>query len=113
MHPSGVSMHSNQTSPLVSTEWLSQHRSDKNVRIVDVRWRSRYENGRGISFDDHEGYLAGHIPGAVFVGMISDLSGPNHALPDMLAPTKQFAEVMGRLGVGPDTLVIAYDTMGF
>ncbi len=99
--------------PLVSTDWLSEHLNDSGLRIIDVRWRSRYENGRGISFDDHEGYLAGHIPGAVFVGMISDLSDPSHTLPDMLAPPEQFAEVMGRLGVGPDTLVIACDNMGF
>jgi len=100
-------------SPLVSTEWLSQHLGDADLRIVDVRWRSRYENGRGISFDDHEGYLAGHIPGAVFAGMIGDLSDPNHPIPDMLAQADQFAEVMGRLGIGKDTLVVAYDNMGF
>jgi 3-mercaptopyruvate sulfurtransferase SseA len=43
-------VHSDQTSPLVSTKWLSQHLHGENVRIVDVRWRSRYETGRGISF---------------------------------------------------------------
>ncbi len=100
-------------SPLVSTEWLSEHLKDPDLRIVDVRWRSRYEDGRGISFDDYEGYLAGHIPGAVFAGMIADLSDPTHAIPDMLAPSEQFAEAMGRLGIGPDTLVVAYDNMGF
>ncbi len=100
-------------SPLVSTAWLAEHLDDPGVRIVDVRWRSRYENGRGISFDDHEGYLAGHIPGAVFAGMITDLSDPDHPVPDMLAPPEQFARVMSRLGVGSDTLVVAYDNMGF
>ncbi|HSO07629.1 MAG TPA: sulfurtransferase [Pelomicrobium sp.] len=97
----------------MSTAWLAEHLDDPGVRIVDVRWRSRYENGRGISFDDHEGYLAGHIPGAVFAGMITDLSDPDHPVPDMLAPPEQFARVMGRLGIGGDTLVVAYDNMGF
>jgi thiosulfate/3-mercaptopyruvate sulfurtransferase len=106
-------MGSSDRYPLVSTGWLSEHLNNPILRIIDVRWRSRYENGRGISFDDHEGYLAGHIPCAVFVGMISDLSDPDHALPDMLASPKQFAEAMSRLGVGPETLVIAYDNMGF
>ena len=105
-------MHPNQTSPLVSTEWLSQHLIDENVRVVDVRWRSRYENDRGISFDDHEGYLAGHIPGAVFVRLVGELSDPKHPVPDMLVQADQFAEVMGRLGIGNNTLVIAYDNMG-
>jgi thiosulfate/3-mercaptopyruvate sulfurtransferase len=105
-------VHSNQTSPLVSTKWLSQHLKNDNVRIVDVRWRSRYENGRGISFDDHEGYLAGHIPGAVFVRMVGELSDPSHPVPDMLVEADRFAEVMGRLGIRNNTLVIAYDNMG-
>lgn len=100
-------------SPLVSTSWLAAHLDDPSIRIVDVRWRSRYENGRGISFDDHEGYLAGHIPRAAFAGMIGDLSDPDHSVPDMLAPPEQFATAMGRIGVGPDTLVVAYDNMGF
>jgi len=80
---------------------------------VDVRWRSRYENGRGISFDDYDGYLAGHIPGAVFAGMIADLSDARHPIPDTLVPPEQFAQVMSRLGIGNETLVVAYDNMGF
>jgi thiosulfate/3-mercaptopyruvate sulfurtransferase len=100
-------------SPLVTTEWLAAHLSDPHLRVVDVRWRSRFENGRGISFDDHEGYLSGHIPGAVFAGMIADLSDPHHAVPDMLVAPEQFARVMSRLGIGDDTLVVAYDNMGF
>lgn len=99
-------------SPLVTTEWLMQHLNDPHMRIVDVRWRSRYENGRGISFDDYQGYLDGHIPGAVFAGMIGDLSDPEHAIPDMLAPADRFAQAMSRLGIGNNTLVIVYDGMG-
>jgi thiosulfate/3-mercaptopyruvate sulfurtransferase len=108
-----VMMHPGFTSPLVSTEFLSQHLHDKDMRIIDVRWRSRYENGRGVSFDDHEGYLAGHIPGAVFAGMQGDLSDPSHPIPDMLVPADAFAAAMERLGIGNDTLVVAYDNMGF
>lgn len=99
-------------SPLVSTEWLANHLDDPDIRIVDVRWRSRYENGKGISFDDREGYLEGHIPGAVFVGMVGNLSDPAHPVPDMLVQAAPFAEVMGNLGVANDTLVVAYDNMG-
>lgn len=101
------------SSPLVTTAWLAAHLDDPGVRIVDVRWRSRYENGRGISLDDFDGYLAGHIPGAVFAGMIADLSDPHHLVPDMLVGPEQFARVMGGLGIGNDTLVVAYDNMGF
>ena len=100
-------------SPLVSTEWLAAHLGDADVRVVDVRWRSRFENGRGISFDDYEGYKAGHIPGAVLAGMASELSDPDHPVPDMLVGPAQFARVMGRLGIGDRTIVVAYDNTGF
>lgn len=106
-------MPSLNSSPLVSTTWLAAHVNEPNVRVIDVRWQSRYEDGRGISSDDHDGYLAGHIPGAVFAGMISELSDHAHPVPDMLAPPEQFSGAMSRLGVGPETLVVAYDNMGF
>lgn len=44
--------------------------------------------------------------------MIGDLSDARHPVPDMLAPPEQFAAAMGRLGIGKDTLVVAYDNMG-
>ena len=103
---------SNPSSPLVSVDWLAEHLDDPGIRIIDVRWKSRYENGKGISLDDPDGYSAGHIPGAVFAGMVADLSDPAHAVPDMLAPPDLFAEAMSRLGVGDNTLVVAYDNMG-
>jgi len=103
---------SNASSPLVSVDWLANHLDDPGVRIIDVRWTSRYENGKGISLDDLEGYRAGHIPGAVFAGMVADLSDPAHAAPDMLARPDLFAAAMSRLGIGDNTLVVAYDNMG-
>jgi thiosulfate/3-mercaptopyruvate sulfurtransferase len=99
-------------SPLVSTEWLAAHLQDPGLRVVDVRWCLRSLDGKESSFDDHDGYRAGHIPGAVFLGMHTELSDPHRPVPDMLAPPEQFARVMGRLGIGDDTLVVAYDDMG-
>ncbi|MFQ5946687.1 MAG: sulfurtransferase [Anaerolineae bacterium] len=99
-------------SPLVQTDWLSAQLDDADVRIVDVRWRAHYHSGRGTLVDDRDGFMAGHIPGAVFVGTVTDLSDRHHPIPDMLVPPEQFAQVMGRLGIGDDTLVVAYDDMG-
>ncbi len=58
-------------------------------------------------------YLEGHIPGAAFLELdteLSDLSVPpevggRHPLPS----AEQFAAAAGRAGIGPDTLVVAYD----
>ena len=99
-------------SPLVQTEWLAAHLDDADLRIVDVRFRSRTRQGRGNLVDDRDGYAAGHIPGAVFVGTVTELSDPQHPIPDMLVRPELFAEVMGRLGIGDNTLVVAYDGMG-
>jgi thiosulfate/3-mercaptopyruvate sulfurtransferase len=58
-------------------------------------------------------YLEGHIPGAAFLDLdteLSDLSippkvGGRHPLPS----AEQFAAAAGRAGIGPQTLVVAYD----
>lgn len=67
---------------LVSADWLSRHLEDREVRVVDVRWRSRYEDGRGISLDDRDVYHAGHVPNAVFAGMAEEPGFPGVRLYD-------------------------------
>ena len=37
-------------------------------------------------FDDYDVHLAAHLPGAVFVGMIDELSDPPHPVPDTAVP---------------------------
>ena len=91
--------------PLVDTKWLGDHAGA--VVVADVRW---YLDGRS----GREAYHRGHIPGARFVDLDADLSGPptkaggRHPLP---SPEK-FAAAMGRLGIGDDTAVVAYDDVG-
>ncbi|MEM1153620.1 MAG: sulfurtransferase [Pseudomonadota bacterium] len=56
-------------------------------------------------------YTQGHIPGAYFLDLNRDLSGPlavhggRHPLPD----PGQFAALLSRYGVGRDSQVVAYD----
>lgn len=58
-------------------------------------------------------YREGHIPGAVFADLEQDLSAPKtggngrHPLPS----PADLAERLGRLGIGDDTQVVAYDDM--
>ena len=90
---------------LVSAEWLASHLDDTAVRVLDARW-SLLEKDKG-----RNAYLAGHIPGAVFMDVDQDLASPRgqgpgrHPLP-LPAP---FAARMASAGVGPDTHVIAHD----
>jgi thiosulfate/3-mercaptopyruvate sulfurtransferase len=90
---------------LVDADWLSGHRDE--VVVADVRF---YLDGRSTL----DAYVAGHLPGAVYVDLGRDLSTPGaategrHPLP---SPT-DFAAAMGRLGVGDDDVVVAYDDSG-
>ena len=98
--------------PNVDTSWLAEHLNDPNLRIVDVRWGFREEDGKGVAFDDRDSYLAEHIPGAVFVGMASELADSSHEVPDMILGPDDFARAMTRLGISEDTHVVVYDDSG-
>jgi thiosulfate/3-mercaptopyruvate sulfurtransferase len=95
--------------PLVSATWLKEQLSTSNdLRLVDTRWYLDGRQGKTI-------YQAGHLPGAVYADMESDLSGEKrlpwggrHPLPE---PT-DFAHVLVKLGIGPLTHVVAYDDDG-
>src|SRR3954466_7794837 len=81
-----------------------------DVVLADVRW---YLDGRS----GHAAYQAGHLPGAVFVDLDTDLAAPHgpgpstagrHPLPEPAA----FAAAMSRRGIGDDDVVVAYDDAG-
>lgn len=71
--------------------------------VLDVRWRL----AGAPAYDD---YVAGHVPGAVFVDLDRDLAGPpgnrgRHPLPDAAA----FESAMRRCGVSGESSVVVYD----
>ena len=94
---------------LVDTQWLTKHLEDPELRIVDLRWRPRFVDGKGVAEDRKEDYISGHIPGAVFLGCVSDLTDPSLEGVTLVAPPEHFASAMGRAGINNKTLVIAYD----
>ncbi|MGZ4444664.1 MAG: sulfurtransferase [Nocardioidaceae bacterium] len=84
-----------------------RHLDPSAVTLLDVR----YQLGRT---DGHEQYLAGHLPGAVYVDLDTDLAGPpggsggRHPLPDL----DRFEAAMRRCGVRDDRPVVVYDAVG-
>lgn len=91
--------------PLVSGGWLRDNLDE--VVVADVRWYLDGRSGRAA-------YEAGHIPGAVFVDLDGDLSGPpsrsggRHPLPE----PGDFAAAVGEAGIGDGCAVVAYDDAG-
>lgn len=91
--------------PFVDAAWLAAHR--EQVLLADVRW---YLDGRS----GQAAYDVGHLAGAVFVDVDTDLSvhdrpqDGRHRLPS----PEQFARAMSALGIGDDTVVVAYDDAG-
>lgn len=90
--------------PIITTlEYMSESTGPRPPVLLDIRWQLGGPDGRAD-------YEAGHLPGAVFVDLDSELSGPagsggRHPLPDPEA----FGAVMRRAGVGQDTPVVVYD----
>jgi thiosulfate/3-mercaptopyruvate sulfurtransferase len=58
-------------------------------------------------------YLTGHIPGAVFLDVEQDLAGlPGPGGRHPLPAADDFARAAGAAGIGPETFVVAYGSLG-
>lgn len=76
--------------PLVGADWLAGRLNEPGLAVVDAR--------KG------DGYAAAHVPGARRLGLDPLLHRPGRVI-----EPEVFAAEMRRLGIGPDTTVIAYD----
>jgi thiosulfate/3-mercaptopyruvate sulfurtransferase len=77
---------------LVSTDWVAQHGTDKNVRVVEVDV-------------DTTAYDQGHVPGSVGWNWTTQLCD---TLVRDIVPAKRFEELMSAAGIAPDTTVVLY-----
>jgi 3-mercaptopyruvate sulfurtransferase SseA len=83
-----------ETPGVVTTAWLARHYAD--VVVLD---------GRGKSAD----FTAGHLPGAWHLpaSALRANRGGEHAV-DELRTVDELAVIHSQLGIGPDTMVVAY-----
>jgi thiosulfate/3-mercaptopyruvate sulfurtransferase len=85
--------------PLVSVQWLKQHRADPDVVVLDIR--SALDGGGA------EAYAKGHIPGAVHSDY--DKGGwrvTRDGLPFMLPDAARLEALIGELGIDEDSHVV-------
>lgn len=98
---------------LVDTEWLAAHLADPAIRIVDARGVIRPPGAPTPWYlESRQEYANAHIPGAVYVGWLTDMVEPDAPVKMTVASSERFAALMGRLGIGDEHLVVAYDDEG-
>ena len=102
---------------LVSAEWLAEHRNDPRLRVVDIRGYVKTEDlGDGRQHAEYVGargeYLAGHIPGSVYIDWTIDIIEPDHEVKAQLASPARFAAAMSERGIDDDTDVVVVDHAG-
>jgi thiosulfate/3-mercaptopyruvate sulfurtransferase len=88
-----------------AAELMSELRADpEGLVLLDVRWALGDDRGR-------ERYLDGHLPGAVYVDLDTELAGPataadgRHPLPSL----QQLQSAARRWGITADSRVAVYD----
>lgn len=91
------------TAIITAAELRGESAGPRPPVLLDVRWQLGGPPGRPA-------YEAGHLPGAVYVDLDTELAGPpgaggRHPLPEVEA----FGVVMRRAGVSQDRPVVVYD----
>ena len=80
---------------LADTAWLADHLGDPGMVVVEMGTKA-------------EEFEAGHIPGAVRCPS-AQVKGTGDADPRLVAPPAEARALFEALGIGDDTVVVAYD----
>jgi thiosulfate/3-mercaptopyruvate sulfurtransferase len=84
----------NPTEKMVSGEWLAANLAKENIRIIDTRL-------------DIRDYWQSHVPGALYLDT-DLLRWPEQGVPGKLMNLDALAILLGQMGIGEKTLVVAY-----
>ncbi len=96
---------------LAEADWLNAHIADEDLRVIDARFDFQWrKDGTFEEISGRTDYAAGHIPGAQFVDLRTDLTEPGD--PTSIVGSEAFAALMSKLGVGSHSTVVIYDDKG-
>lgn len=98
-------------SPLINTATLADLLSEPNLRLFDCTTHliPKPDNSGQDVKSGRADYLAGHIPGAAFLDLPTDLSDTASPHRFSALGPQAFATAAGRLGIGEGTRVVLYD----
>lgn len=95
--------------PLVQADWLAAQLGNPALRVFDATVEVRRLLGVPVVRSGRRAWRRSHVPGSGFADLRT-LSDPHAPRRTFTLPTiTHFAVEMGRLGVGDDTQVVAYD----
>ena len=94
---------------LIETEALEAELGADDLRIVDCNVAMTVKEGGGYDIKSgHDDYAEAHIPGAVFLDLLTELSDDHPTLRFMMPSEEQFARVVGAAGIGDGHRVVLY-----
>ncbi len=92
---------------LVQPDWLQARLGEPDLRIIDATWYlpSEVRNAR-------EEYEAGHLPGAVYLDLSTDLADLGASVRNSVASPDALARRLAQAGIGTCHQVFIYDRRG-
>lgn len=95
------------TDPLVTTDWLAERLSAPDLVVLDATYYLPHEGKDARSL-----FAQARIPGARFFDIDAFADAEEPDLPHMVPSAARFARMIGALGIGNGTMVVAYDQRG-
>ncbi|NPD14854.1 sulfurtransferase [Xinfangfangia sp. D13-10-4-6] len=99
--------------PLVDGDWLEARLGDPQLRIFDATTLLAFpedgQDGYYTLSSGRDAYVEEHISGAAFADLLLELTDQQAKHAFTVLPSQDFAERIGALGVGDDSIVVVYD----
>ncbi|AWB33731.1 sulfurtransferase [Orrella marina] len=99
------------TTHLVSADWLKTHLHDSGIRVFDCTTHMVAQPvGASKIISGRPAYEQGHIPGAIHLDMVQDLSDPSGTYPYTMLQPQEFEQLARRIGLQKEDHVVLYGT---
>jgi thiosulfate/3-mercaptopyruvate sulfurtransferase len=91
----------------VTPSWLAARLGEPDLRVIDAAWHLPDTGRRG-----RDDYAQGHVPGAVFLDLSTDLADVAAPIRNTVATPEALARAFGAAGIGSAHRVVVYDHLG-
>lgn len=98
---------------LVDAEWLKAHYTHPDLIVLDARIGPQVTEARGSPYTSGAASFErdGHIPGARFMDLLTELSDPSARFPFTRPQNTALREAVQRVGIRERSVLVVYDSM--